>query len=539
MGNRVFIFLFLIAALSFLFTAASAAVLAVRKKHALRMGLAAWAVLFVCVTVPMAAGNSLYDLILHGDYTGGMRVQVCRDGEEKCEFYIPEPVLTGARKTAGALSAVWITTAAASFSYGMSSYFNNVHFLTKRSKNCRDERVNAIFERARMQAGIHRHVPLRVMDAGLKISPCTCGLLSSSVFVGEDYLRDYSDTWLELIFLHELTHVKRMDSLLKLLTLAATSFHVILPTSKRLRRAAQEDSEYLCDLGVLGKTGDGARGDYIAVIIDVAERNLRDDCRDTDLLSSVSASGAFILDRYRNMQNRDGRKSPLVTLLPVYLVTAAVNFVLMSVLGVPNIANPGVDIADDFTRQALCEYYGLDDPEDLTEAHMAAVYSIEYTLVDHRNLLGGDTDMKFTRQCVINEGLYLTEDGYLPSILPENGDQASFGVLPRVIREEMFDPALYPAEFYIPVNNDPAVSPCSAHFPLYILRDDVTDGEVTAYLERVRTDGSYAMFRLGDRSVDLRDLTLFTGLRTLILSDVLKPWGYEPDGETEFAVVYQ
>ncbi|MBQ8513659.1 MAG: M56 family metallopeptidase [Clostridia bacterium] len=533
MGNRVFILLFLVAALSLLFTAASAAVLAVRKKQGLRLGIAAWAVLFVLVTVPFAASGACFDLILHGDWTGGMRIEILSRGRELAEVYLSAPVLTAARMTAGTLSAVWLAAAAASFSYGISSYFNNVHFLTKRSRVCRDERANTVFEAARKKAGVRRHVPLRIMDYGLKISPCTCGLLSSSVFVGVDYLRDYSDERLELVFLHELTHVKHCDSLLKLLTLFATSFHVFLPTAKRIRRAVQEDSEYLCDLSVLQKTGDGARAEYIAVIIDVAERNLRDDCRDTDLLSAVSASGAFILERYRNMQNRGNVKNAFAGLLPMFLLTAAVNFALMSVVGVPNISNPGVDIADDFTRAALCGYFGLDDPEELTEAHMAAVYSLAYIVDDHRELLGEDTDMKFTRRCVINEGLYFTPDGYLAPNRPGEGSQASYSVLPDAVRADAFDAALYPVSLYEMAED----VPCAAYLDVYRLRDDVTDAELAGHLGDVRTSDEYAVFRLGNREADLRDLTLFTGLRTLILSDVLHPVGYELDGETGFAVV--
>lgn len=536
MGNRVLILLFLIAVLSFLFTAASWAVLAIRKKQSLRIGMAAWAALFFAVTVPMNLWESPVDLILYNDYTGGVRIEVETGGEETAEMYIPASVLRAAVNSAAVLSTVWIAAAAASFSYGMSSYFNNVHFLTKRSKTCRDERANTIFEGACAKAGIRQHVPLRVMDSGLKISPCTCGILSHSVFVGEDYLREYSDEWLELIFLHELIHVRRRDTLLKLLTLAATSFHALLPTAGRIRRAVQEDSEYLCDLEVLRRTGEKSRTAYISVIVDVAERNVKNNCRDADLLSSVSAAGSFILERYRNMRNRPSRGADFRKLIPVFLTGILVNFLLLSAVDLPNIGNPGVDIADDLTRTALCEYFGLENPERLTAAHMEAVYAIAYDTDDNRALCDGE--LRFSRKVVINEGLFLTEAGYLPSILPESAPQASCSILPRALRMDMFDCDRYPEEFYLPSRDEPGVSPCSPYVPVYLLRQDLPDEDIAAYLAQAGESDQYSIWKLGDRTVNLCDLTLFTGLRTLSVSKLLTPSGYELTGETGFAVIY-
>ncbi len=535
MGNRAFIYLFLIAVLSFLFTAVSAAALSLRRRRSLRMGAMQWAVLFFCAAFPLITGSSLFQLILYGDCTGGLRVVTALLGREIGGFYIPVSILRTARGIAAFLIVLWIAAGGASLSYGLSSYFNNVHFLTKRSRVCRDPHANTVFEGAAAKAGVKRHVPLRVMDPGLKISPCTCGILSPCVFVGEDFLRDCSDTRLELIFLHELTHVRRHDTLLKLLTLAVTSLYVFLPTSKRIRRAVQEDSEFLCDLDVLKRAGKTLRGEYIAVIIDAAERTLRDNCRNADLLSSVSAEGAFILRRYRNMQ--EPQKRPVTRyLLPVFACGLLVNLAMMRVVGVPNVGNPGVDIADDLTREALCAYFGLDDPGDLTEAHMASVYSLTYTLSDHRALTDGS--MRFTRKCVINEGLYPGEDGYVPYILPEDGEQAEWSILPGVLRADMLCSRL-PAEFYTEVRGDPEKSPCSNSTAVLVLRNDLTEEEILRFLTDAGERPEFEPFYLGDRTLDLRDLTLFTGLRNLTISEILTPEGYDLTGETGFAVIYQ
>jgi len=72
-----------------------------------------------------------------------------------------------------------------------------------------------------------------------------------------------------------------------------------------------------------------------------------------------------------------------------------------------------------------------------------------------------------------------------------------------------------------------------------ILRDDLTDGEILAYLLSAEHDSACEPFLLGDRRLDLRDLTLFTGLRSLTLEDVLTPYGYDLSAEAGFAVIYQ
>jgi len=499
MGNRAFVYLFLIIALSFLFTAVSAAVLAVRRTKSLRISGMAWAALFVSAALPILTGNSVIDLFLYGDWSGGLRVVIFCGMNRLGEFSLSCTAVDFLRNTASLLTLLWLTAGSASLAYRMSSYFNNVHFLTKRSRVCRDMRANTVFDGAAAKAGVRGHVPLRVMDPGLKLSPCTCGILSPCVFVGEDYLRDYDDTRLELIFLHELTHVRRHDTLLKLLTLAVTSMHVFLPTSARICRAVKEDSELLCDLDVLRNVGSGMRGEYIAVIIDAAERSIKE--RQGDLLSSVSSQGAFILRRYRNMQEAKPQNVPK-SLSPIVLSALAVNILLMCTLGIANLANPGVDIEDELTREALCAYFMLDDAEDLTEMHMASVYSVAYTLADHRDVLGDDHPMRFTRQCIINEGLRPDTES------PYAGEES----------------LIYVGAYSI--------------LPAY-LSDEMTDGDTAAYLAAAAEKEENAVFGMRDRILDLRDLSLFTGLRTLTLSGLLTPFGFDPGAETGFAVIYQ
>ena len=113
MGNRAFVYLFLIAALSFLFTAVSAAALSARKKKSLRMGAIAWTAVFLCGVIPLITGNSIVDLFLYGDWTGGMRVVTTMAGHRLGQVCLPYRVLNTVRTCAEVLTLVWITAGGA------------------------------------------------------------------------------------------------------------------------------------------------------------------------------------------------------------------------------------------------------------------------------------------------------------------------------------------------------------------------------------------------------------------------------------------
>jgi len=254
-----------------------------------------------------------------------------------------------------------------------------MQYLTRHSAVCRDERVNRIFASAKTKVDIRRNIPLRIMKPEVRISPCTCGILFPSVYVGGGCPDEYSDLWLELIFMHELMHIRHCDTLMKLLTLFATSFHALLPAAKIFRNAVCEDLEYLCDEAVLDKTGDRMRGEYIAMILNMAERNLREDWQGTEMLSSLSRSGNAILHRYRNMKDRHDRKRNIARAVPVLLTGALLNLALMSAAEVRNFGNPGVDLVNPVLREAVCGYFGLEDAHELTEEHLRQIYCIEFS----------------------------------------------------------------------------------------------------------------------------------------------------------------
>ncbi len=384
MENRIIVLFFMLAALSFLFTGVSVLVLRLRSKYSLRILPVFWCLLFLIALIPVDSGKNAVEFALYTDYTGGLRVELHDPAETERpadvpDVYLPHGVLRAARGFCLTLLLFWFVAATASFTFGLAAYFDGMQYLTRHSAVCRDERVNRIFASAKTKVGIRRNIPLRIMKPEVRISPCTCGILFPSVYIGGDCPDDYSDLWLELIFMHELTHIRHWDTLTKLLTLFTTSFHILLPTAKVIRNAVCEDLEYLCDEAVLDKTGDRMRGEYIAMILNMAERNLREDWQGAEILSYLSPGGNAILRRYRNMKERHDRRRNIARAVPVLLLGALLNLGMMSAGQVRNFDNLGVDLANPVLRETVCGYFGLNDAHELTEEHLRQIYCIEFS----------------------------------------------------------------------------------------------------------------------------------------------------------------
>lgn len=411
MENRIIVLFFMLVGLSFLFTGVSLLLLRLRSKYGLRILPVFWCLLFLVGTIPADSSKNLAELMLYTDYTNGLRVEIhapeeTERPEEIPEFYLPYRPLRILRGTVFLLLVVWFVSATASFTSGLAAYIDGMQYLTRHSSECRDERVNRIYAAAKSKAGIRRHIPLRIMKQDVRISPCTCGILFPSVYIGGDCPDVYSDLWLELIFLHELTHIRHGDTLTKLLTLFTTSFHRFLPISKAVRNAVCEDLEYLCDEAVLDKTGDRLRGEYIAMILNMAERNLREDWQGTEMLSSLSPGGNAILRRYNNMKSRHDRRRNIVRAVPVLLCGALFNLGIMSAVQVNNFDNLGVDIASPVLEETLCRYFVLTEPYELTENHLRQVYCIEFSRP-------GFPDNRTTFACTLNEGEVQTSPHFI------------------------------------------------------------------------------------------------------------------------------
>ncbi|MBQ3861431.1 MAG: M56 family metallopeptidase [Clostridia bacterium] len=438
MEMGIFLLFLAVAALSLVFSLSALILLRIRKKTGKSVRATVWILLLVLAVVPLLLPARLIRLRLFTDFTGGMRIEFRGDGEDGDGAVFPDAYLTrGERRTAGDVLflflTLWTVAAAFSASFGISGYWDTLRFLTKNSEQCRDERALEVFRRAKEKAGVGRNVSLRVMHPDLSVSPCMCGTWSPSVFIGSGYLKDYPDEWLELLFLHELTHIRHHDGTLRLFTLLGTSFHALNPLSGAVRRAVCEDSEYLCDREVLRKAGKDVRRDYIRMILDIVERNLSGETAGDGLLSPASEAGEILMNRCRRMQTEGDSFVPRTLSAPA--AALVLNLALFFLVGIENPDNLRLDLANPALADALLDHFDLTDPRDLTEAHLSEIWSLEF--YHPRAEDDGAADPVY--YCIVNEDAPERSDAGRPYPYTESGtdlsDLALFSDLRTVILE--------------------------------------------------------------------------------------------------------
>lgn len=523
MENRVFILFFVILLLSFLFVFASSGLLRTRKKHTLRIIPIMWIFMFFTVTIPLTCGIDLIELQLFTDYTGGMRIEIhsLLVNAQIAELYIREEILNTIWLMCLLFIVLWMSGTAARLSFGVSSYFNSIHFLTKHSSECHDDKINKIFADAKKAAKVRRDVSLRVVKSDIKVSPCTCGTVFPTVFVGKDFLYEYSDFKLKLIFMHELTHVRQFHSFLKILTLIMTSIFGFIPLSKSVKKAVSEDCEHICDCAVIRSVGESAISEYMGTIIDIAERNIRNKNPDA-LISPISESGEFILKRYSVMKQHTAQNSSVRYALPLISVFLLINIFMMSSVSAKSIDNLGVDIASPLIERALCEYFGISDSHELTEKHISSIYSIEFALSDDIEHLE-NTDKSYAVSVILNEGLVFSDNGeFLPPPEYPHSLKFSSGIFPHIIRADMLECMIPqdPEENRI-FRSIYTLTDCESEVPIYV-SDDPDEKAVKKYLEAEYKNGRLDVYLTDSKVIDTRDIALFDDLRTLIFSDNLE-----------------
>lgn len=120
-----------------------------------------------------------------------------------------------------------------------------------------------------VRAELHIRRSLSLYEAPGIGSPFLMGLLFPAVYLPCQAL---SPEALRMIFLHELTHYKQGDLLLKWLALVANAVHWFNPLAYLLRRALSEACELACDQAVTGPMSPQERKQYMATILSLATR---------------------------------------------------------------------------------------------------------------------------------------------------------------------------------------------------------------------------------------------------------------------------
>lgn len=114
---------------------------------------------------------------------------------------------------------------------------------------------------------LHLRRPIPLYAAPGLGSPFLMGLLFPAVYLPD---RDLPPEALRMILLHELTHYKKKDLLLKWLALFVNAVHWFDPLAYLLRRALSEACELACDQSVTATMSPQERKQYMATILSLA-----------------------------------------------------------------------------------------------------------------------------------------------------------------------------------------------------------------------------------------------------------------------------
>ncbi len=143
---------------------------------------------------------------------------------------------------------------------------NYGRFLRHLLKNSTKLSEHALLDEVRRELGIRRHIPLRVVP-GLP-SPMLVGILFPVVCLPDPSLpQDH----LRMVLLHELTHYKRKDLLLKWLALLVNAIHWFNPLAWLLTRSLGQACEDACDRDVTRDMTLQERKLYMSTILTLAQ----------------------------------------------------------------------------------------------------------------------------------------------------------------------------------------------------------------------------------------------------------------------------
>lgn len=146
----------------------------------------------------------------------------------------------------------------------ISSY---IIYLIRKQKRAVVIADNAVLDKVKKELKINRHIKIR-MSPDIQ-SPILVGVLFPIIYLP---CREIADENLRMVFLHELTHYKRKDLLIKWLSLFVNSVHWFNPFAYLLCANISEACEVSCDIAVTKNLSDNEQKIYMKTILDLVEK---------------------------------------------------------------------------------------------------------------------------------------------------------------------------------------------------------------------------------------------------------------------------
>ena len=235
-----------------------------------------------------------------------------------------------------------------------------------------------------MLADMCRGLPPRLYRNPLATTPMLLGVFRPAIILPN---QDYSASQLKAILAHELVHLRRKDTLVKWLTLAAAALHWFNPMIWLVRREIDRACELSCDEAVIGSLDASGKKNYGNTLIFVA----------ANPKAPRSVISATMCEEKKNLKERLGsimRSKTYtkigVTISVVLLIAAAgVAVVLGLGSGTAPIINNYTDDTD-YAYNTVIHLY-IADVDDALRDSFDSYYSFDYREA-HISHWGGDVD---------------------------------------------------------------------------------------------------------------------------------------------------
>ncbi|MCL2348309.1 MAG: M56 family metallopeptidase, partial [Planctomycetaceae bacterium] len=141
--------------------------------------------------------------------------------------------------------------------------------LCRRVRPPDDETLNTLLDECRREMRIRRRVRLYIVSQ--EIAAASFGVIFPKILVSERVMRQFSAEALRLVLLHELAHIKRLDSAVHVLTRLITIFHWPNPVLWLTRRRLECEREHACDAAVLHKLERKKHREYGQMVLTFAD----------------------------------------------------------------------------------------------------------------------------------------------------------------------------------------------------------------------------------------------------------------------------
>lgn len=181
---------------------------------------------------------------------------------------IPSGMQTPAGTASGAILPVaWLAGAAL-----IAAYFTVSYVRARRRFRCSSPDNTPAVQRWLSGQKLHR--PLEVRQSAMVSSPLTYGALNPVILLPEDMERG-DETALTYILTHEYIHIRRFDSVSKLVFAAVLCVHWFNPLAWVMYVLANRDLELSCDEQVMDTLGGREKASYALTLINMEETRSR------------------------------------------------------------------------------------------------------------------------------------------------------------------------------------------------------------------------------------------------------------------------